>query len=308
MRERLALALAAALLACRPGAPGARRPDAQVAPAPVAPPRIAHPEGDARVSTLVQHLLDKNPAVVDEARAAGPAAAGPLFPLLNHADWEVRELALYCLDAAGAPGTATASAARLLDPNSQVRAAALEGLRHRAAPADEEALLRAWDGGPEATIRRELALLVGREAAGPDALAQIAHRCAAETDADALEGCLVARARLGDDGARRDVAQHLAGSPGRARERWLMYGWYLRAPWLLAPLRPVLDDRTELQWVGLDGHPELTQHLRACDLAVNLVAAITGHRFSFEVRGQENPTNYTDDQLAEVGRFLRALP
>lgn len=87
-----------------------------------------------------------------------------------------------------------------------------------------------------------------------------------------------------------------------------MYGWYLRAPWLLAPLRPVLDDRTELQWVGLDGHPELTQHLRACDLAVNLVAAITGHRFSFEVRGQENPTNYTDDQLAEVGRFLRALP
>ncbi len=258
------------------------------------------------MSTLIQHVIEKSPAVVDEAREAGPEAAASLFPLLNHGDWEVRELAVYCLDATGASGVASAFAARLADASSQVRAAALEGLRHRAGTDDRDALLRAWDAASDGATRREIALLVGR-VSDPAALPELARRCEAEASPEAIEGCTVARARLGDETARGEYLARLARSAGRAREPWITDGWYLRAPWLLPGLLPALDDRADVRFVGLDGRPELTQNLRACDLAVNLVAAISGRRFGFEVRGDEHPTNYSDANIDEVRRYLRGI-
>jgi len=80
------------------------------------------------------------------------------------------------------------------------------------------------------------------------------------------------------------------------------YAEYINQPWAARALVPVLLDKSEMLRIGVDGLPgAVPEYLRACDLAVNAIAKITGATFSFPVNGR---TNYTDEQLTEVRQFI----
>lgn len=121
---------------------------------------------------------------------------------------------------------------------------------------------------------------------------------------EAREGCTVALARLNDKDAQTEFINRLHDSTHRDRPRYLEYCEYIHAQWLLKSLLPLLDDKRPMMHVGID-RPGIIEDLRACDLAVNLIASISRHKFSFEIDGL---TNYKDEQLAEVRRFVESLP
>ena len=68
----------------------------------------------------------------------------------------------------------------------------------------------------------------------------------------------------------------------------------------MKPLAALLDDVSKVLRIGVDGRPEFPEYLRACDIAVNLIAELAPAKFSFVVN---RLTNYSSGQLAEVKHF-----
>ena len=101
--------------------------------------------------------------------------------------------------------------------------------------------------------------------------------------------------------AQMEFVRGLQAAKSRTLARYLDYAGLIKEKWLLPALLPILDDKTPLVRIGVDGEPSQPEHLRACDIAVNLVEDISGHKFSFPVAGN---VNYTDAQIAEVKAFL----
>lgn len=256
------------------------------------------------MSEISRLALAKERSAILEARAQGAAALPELQVLARHDDAEVREIALYGLDEIGDRRGSPIFAEALLDPGPMVRGVAMRALLKRPDPAVYDLLLDAYDKSPEPVVRHTVALILGRIGAPTAKPADILRRFEAESDPFAEEGCLVALAKLGDERAQERFAELLAASRGRTRGRFLEHAAYLHAPWVIRALGPVLADRTPLLRIGDDGVPG-PEYLRACDLAVNLVAEISGWHFSFPVA---RAVNYSDADLAEVARFVDATP
>lgn len=256
----------------------------------------------AKMSALVQKVMAKSRDAIGDARAAGPAASPALLPLARSEDPEVRELAMWCLAEAGGPAAQEVMAQALLDGSPGVRAAAMGGLEKGLGPALAPRLLEALEKSPEPLVRRHVALFLGRIPGTGTQRIRAAYQ--AEQDRSAREGELAALARLGDAEARRAFAARLEGSSGADRIRMVELAQYLAAPWLLPSLAVLLDDWTPAVRVGADGFPG-PEYLRVCDVAVNLVAAVTGRAFSFEVGPRKN---YPAPALAEVRDALKKLP
>lgn len=251
---------------------------------------------------LTQRILNKDRTAILLARQSGSAASPELLPLLKNPDPEVREVALYCLDEAGGPDALKGMLNSLLDDDAQVRAAALQGLNHHPDPSIYDGLLAAYDRSQEPYARQQILLLLGRVASS-NGVSDLKRRCAAEQDADAQEGCVVSLARLNDSDAQKEFVRRLQ-SPDR-RARYLEYCEYIHAPWLMKPLLPILDDKSPMVRVAVDARPDLIQSLRACDIAVNLIASISGRKFSFEI---SRSINYSDVQIAEVKASVQKQP
>ncbi len=256
------------------------------------------------MSEISDLALQKERMSILKARAAGPAALPELFSLARNTDGEVREIALYGLDEVADRRASPAFVEALLDPEPMVRGVAMRALHKRPDPAVHAALLDAFDQSPEPVVRHNIALILGRLGAPPVTLDELGKRFEAEADPFAEEGLIVAMAKLGHEAARDRFVELLHESRGRDRGRFLEHGDYLNDRWLLPALAPLLDDTTPLLRVGVDGLPG-PEHLRACDLAVNLVARISGWGFSFTIGGR---INYTPGDLAEVRHFLDAIP
>jgi HEAT repeats len=255
-------------------------------------------EARGRMQNLIQQVLDKQPAAALTARQIGPSANAELIKLTRNDDAKVRRVALYCLDETGGADAAITFVRMTLDDDSQVRGAALQGLIHHQDAAVPATLLDAFDQSPNAYVRQQLMLVAGKLPGV--ATAEIERRYRAEQDPQAKEGLVVALSTRGDSHAQGEFIHGLHASENRDRARYLDYAEQIKAAWLLPALAPILDDKTPLVWIGVDGKPELPQSLRACDIAVNLIAAISRHKFSFPVGGK----NYTDAQIAEVKAFL----
>jgi hypothetical protein len=255
-------------------------------------------EARVRMQNLIQQVLDKQPAAALTARQIGPSANAELIKLTRNDDAKVRRVALYCLDETGGADAAITFARMTLDDDSQVRGAALQGLIHHKDAAMPATLLDAFDQSPNAYVRQQLMLVAGKLPGL--ATAEIERRYRAEQDPQAKEGLVVALSERGDTHAQGEFIHGLHASENRDRARYLDYAEQIKAAWLLPALAPILDDKTPLVWIGVDGKQELPQSLRACDIALNLIAAISGHKFSFPVGGK----NYTDAQIAEVKAFL----
>jgi HEAT repeat protein len=256
------------------------------------------------VEELVRRVRAKDYAAQDLAKQVGPAATQELAALTRDDDDIVRMIAVYCLDAIGGPGVAPALVRALYDEELHVQAAAMRGLARHADASVQRDLFDAYDAISEPELRRDIALAIGRM--GPAAQQEeLRARWKDATSPEAAEGAVVALARLDDPEAKKELEERLSGSRGRARKRYLDHAEYVHAPWLLKPLGKILDDKTPVLRIGVDGRPELIDSLRACDLAVNLIAEISGKTFSFPIALAEN---YADEKLAEVRAYVDALP
>lgn len=258
------------------------------------------------VEDLLEQVRSGDPQAALRARDAGPAAGPGLRALAGHADADVRRIALYCLRETGGPEAREAFLGGLLDPERQVRAAAVAGLERRFDPSLAPRLLETYEKASDPFVKERIALLVGGVRPGEVDVAALAKRREREEDPRAREAWLVALARLGDEEARKEFTARLHGSSGDARARFLRRCRDIHAAWLLTPLDPILADESPMVEVGMDGNPNVPEFLRACDLAVNLVAEIAeGQAFSFEIGV---PIQYGKEQRAEVHRFLESLP
>ena len=260
-------------------------------------------EAQKKMQNLIQQVLDKKPAAALRAREIGPSANPELIKLTRNDDAGVRRVAIYCLKATGGQDAAMAFARLTLDQNVQVRSAALEALSLRSNDVVPHTLLQAFDQSQHPWVRQQL-MLVAAKVPGVST-AEIQKRHESEKDPEAKEGTVVALAQRGDPAGQAEFIRGLHAVKGRDLNRYLDYAEVIKAKWLLPPLIPILDDKTPLVGIGIDAKPELPDHLRACDIAVNLVAEISGHRFSFPVAGD---VNYTDEQIAEVRAFLQRSP
>ena len=256
------------------------------------------------MSEITRLALEKDRRAILEARAQGAAAFPELQILARNEDDEIREIALYGLDEIGDRRASPIFVEALLDRGPMVRGVAMRALLKRPDPAVYDLLLDAYDKSPEPVVRHTIALIIGLIGAPTAKPADLLRRFEAESDPFAEEGCIVALAKLGDERAQERFTELLAASRGRDRGRFLEHADYLHAPWVIHALRPVLDDLTPLLRIGIDGVPG-PEYLRACDLAVNLVAAISGWHFSFPV---DRNINYSAADLAEVQRFVDATP
>jgi hypothetical protein len=252
-----------------------------------------------RVSELVAQVRAKDPAATLLAREIGAPAAAELIPLTKDADEEVREIALLCLAETGGIRAVRAMLARLNDGGPMVRGAALRGLERQAAAADVPALLHALEATDDAGSRRYLALLIGRLGSGAD-VGGMQRICGAYQDAETDEGCVTAQAQLGDGPMRAEFNRRLSSTKDRTLGRYLEYAERISAPWLLPALASLLADLTPVRWIGVDGMPG-PHNLRAADIAVNLIAQITGRHFSFPLGPR---VNYSPEQLEEVRRAV----
>jgi HEAT repeats len=257
-------------------------------------------EAQKKMQILVQQVLDKKPVAAQRAREIGPSANPELIKLTRNDDADVRRVAIYCLKATGGEDAAMAFARLALDRDAQVRSAALEALALHPGDIVPLTLLQAFDQSPHPWVRQQLMLVAARVPGV--STAEIQKRYESEKDPEAKEGLVVALAERGDPTGQAEFIRGLQAVKGRDLARYLEYAGRIKAKWLLPSLAPILDDKTPLVGIGIDAAPEVPDHLRACDIAVNLVAAISGHKFSFRVAGD---VNYTDEQIAEVRAFLQ---
>lgn len=251
---------------------------------------------------LIQQVVDKQPAAVLIARQIGPGANTELIKQTRNDDAAVRLVATNCLNETGGADAAVAFARLVLDNDAMVRAAALRGLTNHLTEVLPQNLLDAFDQSHVPYVRQQLMLIAAKV---PDVgTVEIQKRHDAEKDAQAREGLIVALGERGNRQAQAEYIRDLDGSKGRDRARFLEYAEEIKQAWLLPALLPILDDKTSLVWIGVDGLPRLPQSLRACDIAINLAAEISGHRFSFPVAKN---VNYAETQIAEARAFLQQI-
>jgi hypothetical protein len=256
------------------------------------------------MDALKEAVLAGDSGAIALARPAGPSAAPVLRELARHADPGVRVVALLAVTELGGGEALEACRAAATDGHPQVRAASLRGLdllldAGRAAVLLE---LLASSGDPE--TRRQLALAYGRrEKVDP---APLRKRRESEKDPVAAEGLAVALARLGDRDAQAEFSRLFqAATEPDARLRFLEYAAEMRAPWVLRAVGPALDDATPLVRIGTDGRGEVPEYLRACDVAVNLIAALSGKRLSF---APGKAVAYPPAAVDEARRVLQSMP
>lgn len=255
------------------------------------------------MSEITDLILRKERVAILRARARGPAAEPELLHLVDHADDEVREIALVALDEVGDARTAHVFAKALLDPYPMARGAAMRALERRLDPAIVPALLHAYDRSPEPVVRHQVARYLGRIGLPAVHREPLRLRAASEADPLAKEGLCVALAKLGDEEAREEFKELLAASRGRDRLRLLEEAREIGERWLLRPLELLLDDLTPVLRIGVDGKPG-PETLRVCDIALEVIVEITGWRLSFPV---DHRTNYSEAQRAELRGYLDVM-
>jgi HEAT repeat protein len=264
---------------------------------------VEQKKGD-EMDLLIQRVLSKDPSTTLLAKRIGPSATPSLKPLATHADPVVREIALRCIDQSGGADVAGIFVAALDDKSASVRTAALTGLQNHLEESVYPQLLQAYDKSEDGITRQQIALLIGRLKSAQ--VSDLQPKYTAEKDKQAQEGCIAALAKMGDKNSQSEFVKQLQAAKDRDLKRYLDYVDYIHQTWVLKHLLPVLRDKSPILRVGADGLQGMgPEYLRACDIAVNLVAKIAGVKFSFPVN---QSTNYTDTQLEEARLAVANLP
>lgn len=261
-------------------------------------------KGDSKkMDLLIQKILNKEPSAVNLAKEVGSSAFSRIEPLTANEDDEVRMIAFSCLGYIGGENAAEVLINGLTDESPSVSVEASRGLKNYLSPAIYPKLLEVWDKVEDPARRSEIALMLGKiEGAKVSDLKQKFEK---EDNADVKGSLRAAIAKLGDGDSKAEFLKNLQGAKDRELKKYLDYVEYINQTWALRGLSPVLKDKSDLIRIGIDGAPGLVpEYLRACDVAVNLIARLTGKKFSFDVDGK---TNYSDSQIQEVNQFIISL-
>ena len=268
------------------------------------------------MDSLTRKILEKDPTAMLLARELGSFAGPILKPLVSNEDDIVRELAIRALKECGGSGLEDVFVNALNDEMPTVRAAALNGLKNNLSEESYAKLMQAYSQISDPQHRREIALLIGRLAnANIDELKRLYR---SELEAEAREGGLAALAKLGDPQARAEFLERLREAKNDELKKLLELVDYIKQVWALRGLMPVLGDETPLAGSGFcqmfDAKKreetiaavknQFAEILRACDIAVNLIAKISGTKFPFPVNGAKN---YADAELMAARQVLNEI-
>lgn len=249
---------------------------------------------------VVAHVKKNDWKVIDTPGQVGPDAGPALLPLLDDPDPKVRELAVYCLDAAGGRPAAQGLMKALRDRSETVRDAALRFLERHAGPPDVPALETEVRQNPDAYVREKVALLVGKSRQ-PSALPPLQAQYAKESNTRTRHALSLALARLGDPMARQTVLGRLTEQdPGQLAEA-VTDLIYVDDPKLLVHTAPLLDDVRQARNVGPSHGPIIK---RVCDVVVETMDAMLNHPFSF---GIFLARQYSPAELNEAKAVLARL-
>lgn len=267
------------------------------APRPHQPESIM--ENAQAASDSIEVLMEEADwTAVQVAQAQGPAVVGQVAPYLDDDDELVRLLAVDCIVIAGGPEAPDLLIGALDDEDDQVRIHAVNGLYKNLPTGREAVLLAVLRRTDDAFLRQQLPLLLGLLGAS-SVQPELQALYQREPDAEAQAGFRAALAKLGDRDARYAFARALERAEGRDAKDRIDEALYIDQDWVLRHFLPLLT-RTEIA-VDLSTHrTELRR--RTCDLAVDAVIDLSEHRFRFE---KDPLAQYTDDQIAEVARYLR---
>jgi hypothetical protein len=250
-------------------------------------------EGNIMATVLVNRILDQDPSSILLARQVGSLAGESVKPLITHNDSVVRQIAIYSAYEAGVTDLSVILVHSLTDDAPSVRSAALVVLKKRPDGNIYQDLLQVYPDVRDQDDRQQIALLIG-ETPGAQ-IGDLIKLRDTEADPTARKGLVVALAKLGHIPSQDEFLDSL---DGKGLRRNLEHAEYIGQHWLLPSLLRILSNKAPLIFIG-NPHASLPGpgNLRACDIAVDLIAQITKARFSFPI---DNPTNYTDSQLQEV--------
>lgn len=259
---------------------------------------------------IVQKILASDPSAIQMARELGSFVSGEIVPLVANEDAGVRQIAVRCLNQSGGYGAAKVFVEALTDESPSVRCAALAALDDHLNEDVYASLLEIYNRVPDSQHRQELALILGKIAQAK--LADLQKAFAGEPDAEALEGCLAALAKLGDPRSKAEMLNVLRTAKDRHLKRFLDYAEYVKEFWVLPGLMSVLNDKTPLVGSGIcsmrpapeNDFEKPPEYLRACDIAVSLIEKLAGAKFPFPINGAKN---YSDAELAAARRILAEL-
>lgn len=267
-------------------------------PAATPPPRPL-----AEASTMDDKALKNlfaagnSSAVMDWAAAEGPPAVSRLEPFLASTDREQRLLAAESIALAGGPPAATVQLRLLDDSDEQIAHGAAVALHKNLPNGQGERLTKVLTTHRDPFIRRHAALLLG-EIEYADTLRWLDHHARGETDGDVRDAIVAAKAKLADPQGRQAFTRMLAEADGPRSKELIDLSEYINQPWLVKALRPMVAK--EGIAVDLSSHRnKLTR--RACDLAIDEIARLTGHEFTFPI---SKAANYTLVQRQEVEKIV----
>jgi HEAT repeat protein len=214
--------------------------------------------------------------------------------LTRHADTEVRELALFVLDAVGGTLPNRVFFERLRDPNEMIRFRACELLAKRSKQLDLTSVQEELRSNPDAEIRDKMARLLGEREDG-NTLDQLRSLLNHEVDLDVRHSIRLAMARLGERAQYPAILEIFKRDEPKARLAALSDLEYVGSRSLVKDVIFMLDDTRDVLNVGFSHSPE---YVRVCDVAVNTFDRLLTHPFKFSV--DKIPRRYTESELQEA--------
>jgi hypothetical protein len=249
---------------------------------------------------LAEMIKKGDASAAETARQIGPAAVEVAEPFLRDPNREVRLKAVDSIRAAGGPKAPELLIRALGDSDEQVRINAVNGLQQNLPNGREKLLLSVWDETKDPFLRQQIPRVIGR-LESRDAIPPLKKRLAGFEEGRIHDGLIAALSKLGDEESRARFAVLLQEARGERVAEMMGYVEYIDDPWLLPYLRPVMDRKEPALVIGT--HVK-TVIRRGCDLATDEVIRISGAKFSF---APDPGAQYTDEQLAEIKRYLERL-
>jgi len=249
---------------------------------------------------IVDRILQKDWDMV-ETPGAIPEEAGPqIVKLLDHDDPEVRELAIYSLNASGGQAAKDGMLKGLSDDNDMVRSAACKSLLYNYDAKYLPKYAAYLKSDEDEFVREHVALVIGK-IGSPKAIESVKEQLNVEKDTDAKHAMAIALARMKDPAGTREFLERLQAGDPMTRVTALEDYLYIRDRSLLPEIAKLLSDTRDAKNMAPAGH---TYFIRVCDVAINTLDLVLGHPFPFAI---DPLRRYTDNELYEAQRVMAGI-
>lgn len=249
---------------------------------------------------VVEHILQKDWDMVETPDAISEEAGPQIIPLLDNDDAQVRELAIYSLNAAGGQAAKDGMLKGLSDSDDMVRSAACKSLLYNYDAKYLPEYVAYLKSDEDEFVREHVALVIGK-IGSPKAIESIKEQMNVEKDTDAKHAMAIALARMKDSTGTKEFLGRLSSNEPMTRVTALEDYLYIRDRSLLPEIAKLLSDTRDAKNMAPGGH---AYFIRVCDVAVNTLDLVLGHPFPFAI---DSLRRYTDNELYEAQRVLAGI-